>query len=227
MPMPFGTVNRRAMLHQLTCAVQDISSIIAEVARGKNDDCESYDFGVTLSVLLDHLCLTWHEKWMSDEDIDRMVDDSVHARMSISVPNWGKFFRLVNMCSFKEMDMRGKTIPAATINRGIVTCHLNRMANEIERICEEISGRRLEKLACFDMSCGFVPIMKEFCLAWHLKWLNDEGIKCISSTKQTQLESSIPDIGVASRILVDINALAEYDMRNAIPGSHEEEQEEE
>lgn len=103
-------INKESVVLHLQEARDEIDLLIASTLSGQLDDLESIAMGYCFKPVLENLCLAWHSKWMSFDDLNGF-DDDINDIMRDSIPNWGLTMRLVDIDEPSEFDLRDNTSP--------------------------------------------------------------------------------------------------------------------
>jgi hypothetical protein len=98
-------INKNWTVLCLEEARDEIDRVISKAQSGELDDLESIAMGCYFQPILENLCLAWHCKWTSNEDING-TDAETDDIMRDSIPNWGLSFRLVDIDEPREFDRR-------------------------------------------------------------------------------------------------------------------------
>lgn len=101
-------MNRVAMLLCLSDASVAIDNLRREIDAGEHDLDGNMALGVPFQYILWQLCMAWHSRWLTDNELDSMTTEQ-NDMMRDLIPNWGLSFRLVDIDEpeiFNQSDAR-------------------------------------------------------------------------------------------------------------------------
>jgi hypothetical protein len=179
---PSGVVNRYTIAFQLNEALEAIRSTIG-------DPAVNPALWVSLVEILGHLCLAWHRRESGPDALASESQEEYELRAD-SVPNWGGRFRLVEFAAshpaIDAFTSRG------SVNRDTVNHYLQAAHVELQALLDNVMNGRFDRHDATCLAEGFVPILRNLCLAWHLRSLSQSEINTLQPSAIEDLSWQLP-----------------------------------
>lgn len=162
--------NDFAFLFELSEALEEIDSALTDV--GRDDDPEPV-LWISLGEIVAHLCRAWHTRTLSAEDLLNESQEEFETRQ-VSVPNWGRRLRLVGIAERHpaiELHLSRKEI-----NRDTVCAYLRAAEDALRALLAHLDADRGDYCDIRGLESAFASVLRNLCLAWHLRNLSGPEI---------------------------------------------------
>ncbi|GAB6188232.1 hypothetical protein JCM17478_37340 [Thermopirellula anaerolimosa] len=159
-------INRNTVAFQLNEALDAIRS----AQRHEDPDPAIW---VSLAEVVAHLCLAWHRRRLGPHELIKETQEQFEVK-STSVPNWGGQFRLVGFtASHPAIDRQSAR---GTIDQETVRAYLKAAEAALEGLMRDVLAGRFDSCDISVLEREFEKVLRNLCLAWHLRYLRSEEV---------------------------------------------------
>jgi len=180
------SINRYTVAFQLNEALQAIAFTLQEIEHGKDTDPAIWVF---LGDILNHLCLAWHRRRFGPDEVAQESREE-YERRSVSVPNWGGRFRLVEFTASHAAV--APHLPRRKIDRSTAGKYLREAEVTLQNLVGKIEAGQLDVCDTSTLADNFEPVLCNLCLAWHLRYSSGEEISSLDPSAINELRSWMP-----------------------------------
>jgi len=179
-------IDRYTVAHQLNEALNAIEFMRKDVENGEDADPAMWIF---LASILDNLCLAWHRRFYGPDDIRKESQEDFELK-TVSVPNWGGRFQLVEIAaSHPAVDLQ---LSRQKIDQDTVFAYLHAAEDALTNLLSKVENGLFDSCGTMSLGSGFEPILENLCLAWHLRYLSCMEISKMDPTAKMELASWLP-----------------------------------
>jgi hypothetical protein len=187
---PGDTFNRYTVAFQLNEALEAIGATLHHASEGEYQDvADEWGFVVRLGDILDHLCLAWHQRRMGPDEVTKESQEEYELK-TVSVPNWGGRFRLVEIAaSHPAIDAR---LSRQKIDQDTIRTYLRAAEMALQNLMGKVESGLFDSCDVSSLGNEFEPILSNLCLAWHLRYLSGEEISSLDPAAIKELGWWLP-----------------------------------
>ena len=179
-------INRYTVAFQLNEALEAIRFTLRDT---ETDEDANPAIWVFLADILGHLCLAWHRRRMGPDELMRESQEEFELK-TVSVPNWGGHFRLVEIAtSHPSIDLR---LSRQKIDKDTICTYLRAAEAALQNLMGKVESGQFDSCEISLLGNEFEPILRNLCLAWHLKYLSSEEISSLDPAAIKELGSWLP-----------------------------------
>ena len=153
-----NTLNRYAVAFQLNEALEAIRSTLGDT---EGDKDENPAIWTDLAEILSHLCLAWHRKQIGSDEVMKENQEEFELK-AVSVPNWGKRFRLVEMAaSHPAIDPR---LSRQKIDQNTICAYLRAAETALQDLMGNVESGQFDSCNVSLLGNEFEPILATYVL---------------------------------------------------------------
>jgi hypothetical protein len=183
-------VNRYTVAFQLNEALEAIVATLHCASEGEyREFTDEWGFVVRLGDILDHLCLAWHRKRLGPHDVTKESQEEYELK-TVSVPNWGERFRLVEIAALHPAI--APRLSRQKIDQDTIRTYLRAAEAALQNLMGKVESGQFDSCDVSLLGNEFEPILRNLCLAWHLRYLSGAEISSLDPTAIKELGWWLP-----------------------------------
>ena len=184
------TINSFMMAFPLGEALDATGFTIRDLSAGKYSGA-SGDAGLAIGLahILGNICVAWHRKMMVPDEV-LSESQAEYEEKIISIPNWGGSFQLVdNTTSHPAIDfqLHRQEIAQDTVNKYLCTIEV-----ALRSLVDKVEHGQFDKYCVKSLSLEFEPLLRNLCLAWHLRYVSNEEAAFLDPAVVTEIGTWLP-----------------------------------
>ncbi len=185
----FEIIDRYTVGLDLAEALDSLCSAEKQLAAGEYSG-EGGDGGmiVDLSHTLSHLCLAWHRRKMEPEETMTETQEEYEEK-AVTIPNWGHQFSLTE---YWESHHDVNQYQHDNIMPRTVSKYLSTAKKSLQNFLTFVDKGQYDQCEASSFSGAFVPIVKNLCLAWHLRYLTLDEVTHLDSVTIAEIGTWLP-----------------------------------
>ncbi|MFA7237585.1 MAG: hypothetical protein WC058_12035 [Phycisphaeraceae bacterium] len=159
---------------------------------------------VSYAHILDHICHSWHQLWLTDGEYETQSDD-LFSEMCDAVPNWtGHIYLTDNSDDLPDLDLRDPGGPDYWCNITAMADHLIRCRVLASSLSHQLASTRV--LPPFGHLVNlYVRCLAELCWSWHVKFIPTHRIDELTADQKTAMGQTILDWPPKQRRVVPLD----------------------
>jgi hypothetical protein len=184
-------IDRHTMGFQLNEALLAVIALLRDLEAGKyRRGPDEWGLAVSLTFIVDHLCLAWHQRWMGPDEVMKESQEERDLR-AVSVPNWGGRFKLVDIAHV-HAGIDSSVRRRGTLNASTIGTYLRAAEVALRDLAAKIAAGDLDYCETESLGNGFEPILRNICLAWHLRYLSPTEVSSLDPMTIQDLAGWLP-----------------------------------
>jgi hypothetical protein len=192
--------NRAILINGLDGCLDAVNYVIQNALEGQFDESGDYAFLIELTFVFDHLFRTWHLRKISpNEFLNESQED--FEEMTSTIVNWGGVFRLVEIKDINRSPLFSICRTDDPWYAETSVAVLRRAEGILQNMISSLENGRTKALDLSGLKQDFASVLRNICLAWHVRHCSPEEFAGLLRTKRETLETTIPKLYYRYRLV--------------------------